>query len=122
MRGSCKSDAAISHLMRCPSDNWRVGVPIILLRSSRSTSSSMLRLKRALSTSYMSRNSSNESITGTSHHSWERWPNTTPMLRAWRIRSRHGVRPSITHSPASGVSMPLITLIVDDLPAPFGPI
>ena len=29
----------------------------------------------------MWRSSSNDSITGRSHHSWVRWPNTTPMRR-----------------------------------------
>ena len=70
----------------------------------------------------MSRSSSNESITGVSHHSWLRWPNTTPMDATCRTRSLQGTRPMTDTRPESGVSMPLIILMVVDLPAPLGPI
>ena len=66
--------------------------------------------------------SSNESITGTSHQSCERCPKTTPICRTCSFRFFHGVSPLITHSPLSGVNMPLIIFIVLLLPAPFGPI
>ena len=69
----------------------------------------------------MSFNRSKESITGTSHHSWERWPNTTPMWATCRLRSCQGTRPSTRQTPESGVSMPLSILMVEDFPAPLGP-
>ena len=69
----------------------------------------------------MSRIRENESITGTSHQSWERWPNTTPIFRTCSLRDFQGTRPSIRHSPLSGVKIPLMILMVLLLPAPLGP-
>ena len=69
----------------------------------------------------MSRISSKLSITGTSHQSWLRCPKTTPMSRAWRIRSFQGTRPSTAQEPLSGVSTPQRTLMVVLFPAPLGP-
>ncbi|HKZ84312.1 MAG TPA: hypothetical protein VJ793_11720 [Anaerolineae bacterium] len=50
-----------------------------------------------------------------------RWPNTTPIPRAWSTRCFHGTRPSTITSPCVGTRMPVSILIVVDLPAPFGP-
>ena len=48
----------------------------------------------------MSRARLNDSMTGMSHHSWVRWPKTTPMLRAfcWRLLVRH----EAVHDEAAG--------------------
>ena len=55
----------------------------------------------AAGTRYTWRSSSNESDSGRSHHSWVRWPNTTPMRRATAMRSRLGSMPSTrTGAPA----------------------
>ncbi len=69
----------------------------------------------------MSRSSRKDSITGTSHHSWLRWPKTTPSRATWRFRSVQGVRPSTVQAPLSGRRMPLRILMVVLLPAPLGP-
>ena len=58
---------------------------------------------------------------GTSHHSCDRCPNTTPMFFTYSFLFFHGVYPLIAHVPDVGVSMPLMIFIVVLLPAPFGP-
>ena len=70
----------------------------------------------------MSFKSSKESATGTSHHSWERCPNTTPMSFTYSFRCFHGFIPLIWHWPLSGTRMPDIILMVLLFPAPLGPI
>src|SRR3954471_20636402 len=62
-----------------------------------------------------------ESITGRSHQSWLRCPNTTPISRAFTVRYRCGTRPSTETAPPDGTSIPVSILIIVDLPAPFGP-
>ena len=69
----------------------------------------------------MWRSRSSDSISGRSHHSWVRWPKTTPMRWATALRWRCGERPSTSTRPAVGSRMPVSILIVVDLPAPFGP-
>ena len=61
-------------------------------------------------------------MTGTSHHSCVRCPNTTPISLTWFILSFQGVLPFTRHSPLSGVRIPLRILIVELFPAPLGPI
>ena len=60
-------------------------------------------------------------MTGTSHHSWLRWPNTTPSRATCRFRSSQGTRPSTVQVPQSGRRMPLRILMVVLFPAPLGP-
>ena len=60
-------------------------------------------------------------MTGRSHQSWVRCPKTTPMRATCALRSSQGTRPSISHLPESGTSMPEMILMVVDFPAPFGP-
>ena len=58
---------------------------------------------------------------GTSHHSWVRWPNTTPSSRTCCFRSCQGTRPATRQAPSVGVRMPVSSFTVVDLPAPLGP-
>jgi hypothetical protein len=62
-----------------------------------------------------------ESASGRSHHSCDRWPKTTPIRRASSRRCLTGSSPQVRTRPALGVRMPVIILIVVDLPAPFAP-
>jgi hypothetical protein len=63
----------------------------------------------------------NDSRSGRSHQSCERWPKTTPMRSASRVRCGTGVSPHTDTVPAEGVSTPVSIFSVVDLPAPFGP-
>ena len=78
-------------------------------------------LARAESRRWMEARRANDSLTGRSHHSWDRWPNTTPTWRANRRRSWSGRSPQVDTSPAVGTRMPVSILIVVDLPAPLAP-
>ena len=60
-------------------------------------------------------------VSGRSHHSWLRCPNTTPIRRASSRRRRTGSSPHTVARPAVGTSTPVSILIAVDLPAPFGP-
>ena len=63
----------------------------------------------------------NDSRTGRSHQSCERWPNTTPTCRASRRLSGTGRSPQVRTLPAVGTRIPVSILIVVDFPAPFAP-
>lgn len=71
---------------------------------------------------YMSLRSSKESKTGTSHHSWDLCPNTTPISLTCSFLSFQGILPLIVQLPLSGVNIPLNTFMVLLLPASLGPI
>ncbi len=62
-----------------------------------------------------------ESMRGRSHHRVVRCPNTTPIRRASRVRSREGSMPATRSRPPLGVRIPVSILMVVDFPAPFGP-
>ncbi len=63
----------------------------------------------------------NESRSGRSHQSWLRWPNTTPISRASTRRCGTGSSPQVRTVPEVGTRMPVIILMVVDLPAPLAP-
>ena len=71
--------------------------------------------RRAAATSW------NESRSGRSHHSWDRWPNTTPIRRASRWRSPHGTSPSTATAPDVGTQDPAHHLHRGGLAGPVGP-
>ena len=79
--GRCSRAAARSHRIRCPRLSCRTGTSSSGPRSSTCTSSSSVPRYSSGGTLYMSRRSSNDSMTGRSHHSCVRCPNMTPMLR-----------------------------------------
>ncbi len=58
---------------------------------------------------------------GRCHQRRERCPKTVPILRASAWRSSEGTNPSTRTSPLVGRRIPVRTLIVVDLPAPFAP-
>ena len=65
---------------------------------------------------------SNESRSGRSHHSVERWPKTTPIRRGQLDAvAAAGRAPATRTCPPVGTRMPVSILIVVDFPAPFGP-
>lgn len=57
---------------------------------------------------------------GTSHHSWVRWPNTTPSSRTCCFRSCQGTRPATRQVPSVGVRMPVSSFTVVDLARAVG--
>ena len=63
----------------------------------------------------------NDSRSGRSHHSWLRWPKTTPIRRARSRRRRTGSRPQVRTEPEVGTRMPVSILMVVDFPAPLAP-
>ena len=69
----------------------------------------------------MWRSSSNDSISGRSHHSCTRWPNIAPIRRASWMRWRDGSSPPTEIRPALGTRIPVSIFTVVDFPAPFGP-
>ena len=63
----------------------------------------------------------NDSRSGRSHHSCDRWPNTTPIRRARSRRFFSGSSPQVRTRPEVGTRIPQSILIVVDLPAPLAP-
>ena len=121
IEGECSRAAAKSHLILCPRLSCRTGMFSMGSKFMASMKLSRLWVYFSCGMRYMSRRRSKDSITGRSHHSCVRCPNTTPISRTCSMRFFHGVLPSISHFPESGTSIPEMTLTVVDFPAPFGP-
>ena len=119
--GECSRAAATSPRMRCPSDSVRTGRARNDERSSSSASTSNRRSQTARGIRCMAARIGKDSSNGRSHHSAERCPNTTPILRASTLRSGTGRSPQVRTLPEVGVRMPETILMVVDFPEPFAP-
>ena len=89
--------------------------------SSSSTHRSSRAVARSAGSRWIAASSRNDSASGRSHHSWLRWPNTTPIRRASSRRCRTGSSPQTRTRPEVGTRIPVSILMVVDLPAPFAP-